>query len=77
MPASHCPILFPGKCIDLSKQGSNEPRDLEIYSLHAKENHTVTSLAGQFGLDEYTVWWICTRLRTKAALGCGSIFRRE
>jgi len=41
---------------------------LEIYRLHAKENHTITSLAGQFDLDEYTVWGICTRLRTKAAL---------
>jgi DNA-binding LacI/PurR family transcriptional regulator len=51
---------------DVSVAGlNNESRDAEIYRLHTQEKHTITSLAGQFGLAEKTVWGICTRVRKR------------
>jgi site-specific DNA recombinase len=45
-----------------------KPRDAEIYRLHTEENRTITSLAGQFGLAEKTIWGICTRVRKRMML---------
>jgi hypothetical protein len=53
------------------------PRDVEIYRLHAvpvffggtEEMHTISSLAEQFRLKEKSVWGIYTKMRKMGQAG--------
>ena len=68
-PASHVLILT--SIIYHPPPVPTNPRDVEIYRLHAvpaffggtEEMRTIPSLAEEFGLKEKSVWGICTKMR--------------
>ena len=42
---------------------TNPRRDVEIYRLHTEEEHTIPTLANEYGLKEKSIWGICTKVR--------------